>query len=436
MHSFLLFFLFLPEWRQALDRAIQLMHTGSAQTEPAFRDATSKAAAIGDGGMAKAIVSTYFSLVLVRQERYAEAEPMLLESLSVFERNPEQAPGEHIAALNNMAYLLHQTGRREAEVQYLSDAAQQAESMRPVDAVILVPILGNLAMLYVERGDFANARVILERARAHETDPRVAQHRFRMPLLNAASEYHLERGELREAREKAALSLRIAEQSNEGESAELPGPLHQLARVELAMGHLSAAERHWKRGLEILRQHRSRDYPQLASILMPLASLARVQGRGEESEQMLREAARIAELSKRTSVLAVVQHELALLQASRKRYAQAESLYRSSLALTASFIGTRNSEYASCSSDFAVTLASMGKYAEAERVLREAIVTTEQIRAVPDPALAGLLHGHAKLLLKLKRKDEAKQVEARAQALRDSGAVGALGQTVDVLELK
>lgn len=426
----------VPAWRQVLNRAVYAMNVGSPETAGIFQEAFGQAERVADGGLAKAIVSSFYSMILTRQERYGESEQMLRAAIGVFDQYPRLALGEHIAALNNLAYVLHQTGRREEELKCLHLAMERAEWIRPVDPMIVMPILGNLAMLYVESGDFRHARDILDKAEPYENDSRVAQHRYRMPLLNAASEFHLERGELREAREKAALSVKIAEQSQEGESIELSGPLHQLARVEMAMGRLSAAERHWKRRLAILRQHRSKDYPHLASILVPLASLARVQGRGAEAEEMLREAARIAELCNRPAVLAVVQHERALLEVSRKRNAEAESLFRSSLAMTASAIGTKNTEYVSCLADFSATLAALRKYEEAEAALGEAIRTTEQIRTRPDPTLPAMLHTHAKLLSKLNRKDEAKRVQAREQAMRAAAASEGFGQTVDVLELK
>ncbi|MFN7934812.1 MAG: tetratricopeptide repeat protein [Bryobacteraceae bacterium] len=426
----------VPAWRQVLNRAAYAMNVGSPETAGIFQEAFGQAERVADGGLAKAIVSSFYSMILTRQERYGESEQMLRAAMAVFNRYPREAGGEHVAALNNLAYVLHQTGRREEELKCLHLAMERAERIRPVDPMMVVPILGNLAMLYVESGDFRHAREVLDKAVPYENDSRVAQHRYRMPLLNAASEFHLERGETREALEKAALSVKIAEQSREGESAELSGPLHQLARVELAMGRLSAAERHWKQRLAIIRQQRSKDYPHLASILVPLASLARLQGRDAEAEEMLREAGRIAELSRRNAVLAVVQHEMALLEVNRKRFVKAEPLFRSSLALTANAIGTRNNEYARCLSDFAATLAAMRKYEAAEAALGEAIRTTEQIRTRPDPMLPAMLNTHAKLLVKLKRKDEARQVQARAQALRAAGASEGFGQTVDVLELK
>jgi len=425
-----------PEWRQRLDDAIGLLDAGSPETAAAFARASESAGSVADGGLAKAVVASVSSMLLIRQERYREAEELLVASLAVFDRNPAAAIAEHVAALNNMAFLLRLTRRGDKELEYLALSAQRAEQMRPAKPIILVPILGNLAMRRVEGGDIDGTMSILEKARVYETDPSVAQHRYRIPLLNAASEVHLQRGEPKLAREKAALAVKIMERAGGGDEVELAGPLHQLARVEMDMGLLSAAERSWKRSLEIVRRRRGKDYPQVATVLVPLASLARLQGRMEEAEGMLQEAARIAELSRRPAVLAVVQHEMGKVYTDRKRYREAERLYRSSLAMTANAIGTRNSEYGVCLTDLAYSLAAQRKYVEAEKLLREAIRTKEEIGGASSFSLPLLLERHAELLERLKRKDEAKTVLARLQALRAAGAGDPGGNTIDILELR
>lgn len=339
-------------------------------------------------------------------------------------------------AINNLASACQQTGRSRCELEYRLRAVQVAEQVQPPDATLVVPLLGNLAVYYAQNGRIADITGIVEKAKAYEADASVANHPVWTPLLIAHSEYHLQRGEFKLARERAAKALQVAEQSGGARGFELAGPLHQLARAEMELGRWSVAERHWKRSLAILQTHRSRDFPQVAAILIPLASLARLQGRKEECEQLLREAERIAELGRQSSTQAVVQRELANLYATRKRHAQAEPLFRSSLALTAASIGTRNAEYAICSFDFTGTLIALRKYAEAESLLRESIQKTEQLRTSFEPALLLLLDRHAQVLRKLKRNDEAKQVQARAQALRDSGVTDAYGHTVDVLGLR
>ncbi|MBL8221371.1 MAG: tetratricopeptide repeat protein, partial [Bryobacterales bacterium] len=178
------------------------------------------------------------------------------------------------------------------------------------------------------------------------------------------------------------------------------------------------------------------DYPQIASILVPLASLGRVQGRLVEAEAMLHEAARIAELSRRTYVLSVAKHELGKVYADRKRHGEAERLYRASLGLTGDSVGTRNTEYAVCLADLAYSLAAQRKYVEAEVLLREAIRTKEEIGGSSSFSLPVLLERHAQLLGKLKRKEESKHVLARLKALLAAGGGDPNGQTVDVLELK
>lgn len=421
-----------PQWRQLLNRAVTLRDARSPDTEKAFRSASESARSVSDGGLAAALVDAQFAFALIRWQRYPEAEPLLRGTLAVF---GGRDPVEHLMAVNNLAAVYQKTGQHEQELHHRLLAVKLAEAAQPPDPLLIVPTLGNLALYYAENADMAKVAPVLERAKAYEADPRVTNHPERVSLLVASSEYYLQRGEFQLARDKAAQAVKITEQAGLTSGLELMGPLHQLARAEMELGRWSVAQRTWKRSLEIVREHRSKNYRQLVSILVPLATLARLQGRTTESEDLLREAERTAELSRQPYVQAVVQHELANLYVARKRYAQAEPLFRSSLVLTAGAVGTRNAEYAVCLADFADALAALRKYTEAESVLRKAIETTEQVRSPSDPVLLLLLDNHARLLQKLKRKEEARQVQARAKALRSSGATAPYEQTVDILGL-
>ncbi|MBS1826863.1 MAG: tetratricopeptide repeat protein [Acidobacteria bacterium] len=388
---------------------------------------------IHDGTIAQAIADVERAAALHRRERYREAEQLLLGTLAVL---GQHAPVEYLAAVNKLAQVYQMTGQRDQELRYRLLAVKAAEAVQPADPALIVPVLGNLALHYAGNADMTSVAQMLEKARTLAADPRVVNHPVLVSLLMAHSEYHLQRGEFQLARDKAATAVRIKEQAGLTGELELMGPLHQLARAEMELGRWSVAERHWKRSLEMVRLHRGKDYPQAAGIFIPLATLARLQGHTTESETLLREAERIAELSRQPYARAVVHHELANLYVTSKRHAQAAPLFRSSLALTAGTIGTRNAEYANCLSDLAGALLELRKYAEAETALREAIQTAEQLRFSTDPALLPLLDRHAQLLQKLKRKAEARQVQARAQALRATGVGNGSGQTVDILGLR
>jgi len=426
----------LPEWRLRLDRAIALDKERSPGVEKTFLEAAQSARSAADGGLAHAVVSAHFSVTLLRLERYRETEQLLLPTLPVFDRHPGRAPVEHLLSMNNLASVYQQTGQAQRELQYRLLALKVAELVRPPDATLVVPLLGNLAVYYAQNGRIADVAALVEKAKVYEADASVANHPVWTPLLIAHSEHYLQRGEFKAARDRAAQALKIAEQAGYASAIEVVGPLHQLARAEMELARWSVAERHWKRSLETVRAHHSRDFPQVASFLIPLATLARLQGRMEECEELLREASRIADLSRQPYMQAVVKRELANLYAARKRHTQAEPLFRSSLALTAGSIGKGNAEYAICLFDFAGTLTALRKYAEAEMLLREAIQRTEQLRTSFEPALLLLLERHAQVLRKLKRNEEAKQVQARAQALRSSGVTDTYGHTVDVLGLR
>ena len=425
-----------PEWRIKLNTALELLEAGSTDAVGAFESAQRTAQSVADGGLAQAVVLSHFSALLIRLERYKEAEQTLQLALAAFDRNPGQAVAENVLSLNNMALVYRQTGQPAFESKYLTMAVQKAESIHPIEPMIFIPTIGNLAIFYMELGDYNRTKALLERAQAFEQHPSVAKSLLRLPLLVAASEVALQQGNYDVARDKATLALRIGENSRVGGEMDLVGALHQLARAEMELGHLRAAQIHWQRSVQIIEKHRSRNFPQLATMFLSLSSIAREQGKYDESKSLLQEATRVAEITQRMSVLAIIHHEKARLQMDRKRYAEAEALLRTSLDSTSKYRGKNNTEYASCLSDLALSLTAQRKYADADKMTLEAIATTEQIRAPTDPELLILLERHAELLGKLRRKDEARQVHARVQKMREAGFAHPANHTLDVLELK
>jgi tetratricopeptide (TPR) repeat protein len=139
-----------------------------------------------------------------------------------------------------------------------------------------------------------------------------------------------------------------------------------------------------------------------------------------------------------------------MLYYSEKRYAEAEQLYRRSLAIWESAMGPNNPDLATTLDNLAVALVSQDKYAEAEQLYRRSLalrqsVTTASLNnlamalegrgqdaaaeryykqavamgeKLPDTAmLAFTLHNYAGLLHKMGRDAESKRAEARAKAL-------------------
>jgi Flp pilus assembly protein TadD len=102
-----------------------------------------------------------------------------------------------------------------------------------------------------------------------------------------------------------------------------------------------------------------------------------------------------------------------VVYASREKFAQAEPLYRRSLAL-------RQKATVESMNNQALALDGKGDNAAAERLYRRAITLAERIPAIAGPAnvdeagaLASTLRNYAILLHKLKRGADAGKIEAR-----------------------
>ena len=101
-------------------------------------------------------------------------------------------------------------------------------------------------------------------------------------------------------------------------------------------------------------------------------------------------------------------------------YAEAESLYKRSLAIREKAIGPGLGQLvvAHSLSYLAEHYRAQGKYAEAEPLYQRSLTITENTLGPEDPNVAMSLEDYATLLRQTGRTDEAKRMEARARAIR------------------
>ena len=115
--------------------------------------------------------------------------------------------------------------------------------------------------------------------------------------------------------------------------------------------------------------------------------------------------------------LATSLNNLALLYRAQGKYAQAEPLYKRSLAIREKALGPEHPDLALNLNYLALLYETQGKYAEAEPLYKRSLAIKEKALGPEHPNLAAMLGNYAIFLRKMDRDAEAEELEARARMI-------------------
>jgi tetratricopeptide (TPR) repeat protein len=155
----------------------------------------------------------------------------------------------------------------------------------------------------------------------------------------------------------------------------------------------------------------------LAASLVNLAVVRRAQGDTAGALELQQEALGIREkvLGPNDPDVATSLNSIAALYSARDEYAAAEPLLNRALKIREQALGADDLHTVQSVNNLALLLAAQGRYGEAEPLYRRAAVAFEQQQRTRE--LATVLENYAALLEDTGRSDEAKKMQARAQAL-------------------
>ena len=181
-------------------------------------------------------------------------------------------------------------------------------------------------------------------------------------------------------------------------------------------GHLEDAER----SLEMARERAASgtgNELEVAASLVNLAVVRRAQGDIAGALELQNEALAIREqaLGPDHPEVAASLNSIAGLYSAEDNYTAAEPLLTRALSIREKALGADNRYTAESLNNLALLHAAQGRYPEAEPLYQRAAAIFEQQKRNGD--LATVLENYAALLEDTGRADEAKQMDARAQAL-------------------
>jgi tetratricopeptide (TPR) repeat protein len=238
-------------------------------------------------------------------------------------------------ALNNLGRAHHDRGAWfEAEKSYRRAIAILE---RASAAARLVPVLNNLALMYIEAGQLQKAERIAARvAAALPHAPGLDPIEFTMYDHNRAY-LHIAAGRHGEAACVLVQALRDAERRLGPRVPHVAGLLNALGLNAMSQGYAAEAVPHFERALDIMLELCGPQHPTVARGLINLARAYRETGRIPEAESLARRACGIIEtrLGPEHPVLAPMLQERAALLRRLKRGKEAKQLEKRAGAILA-----------------------------------------------------------------------------------------------------
>ncbi len=367
----------------------------------------------------------YLAALYSNQGRYAEAEPLIKRALAIFEKVLGPDHPDVAAALNNLAQLYDNQGRyAEAEPLYKRSLAIREKALGP-DHPDVASALNNLALLYKNQGRYAEAEPLDKRALAIEEKALGPEHPDVATVLNTLAALYDNQGRYAEAEPLYKRALAIYKKAFGPDHADVATALNNLALLYWKQGRYAEAEPLIKRALAIDQKALGPDHPDVASSLNTLAHLYDNQGRYAEAEPLLKRALEVREkaLGLDHPDVATSLNNLAELYHDQGRYAETEPLYKRALAIEEKARGPDHPDVASALNNLAGLYHDQGRNAEAEPLLKRALAIQEKALGLDHPDVAGALNNLAELYRDQGRYAEAEPLYKRALAI-DEKALG------------
>jgi tetratricopeptide (TPR) repeat protein len=316
---------------------------------------------------------------LVEQGKLSEAESIFRSAL---------ADCDHCAALssilNNLGEVYYASGRYAAAGPLYEQALALRETQAGPDALVLLPLLNNLAILSRETADYGRALRFAERARS------------------------------------------IAELHNAAETAEGAAAFANLGAIELAVGDPPGARKWLGRALAIRESLLAPSDPLIAKTMSDLALADRTEGRYNSAATLYRRALAVLQAASgddhkdQLPVLkrsGVVRSNLAQLEAEQGHLKEAEQIARQSVADLERAFGPQHPTTAAAYVNLAKILRYRRRFDEAGQALQRAQAIDRQAFAPDHPRIANDLGLQGALAFDRKKYSQAEKLFQQSLAI-------------------
>jgi CHAT domain-containing protein/Tfp pilus assembly protein PilF len=227
--------------------------------------------------------------------------------------------------------------------------------------------LNNLARLYLDRGDYAKAEPLLNRALAIREKTLGPEHPDVADSLNNLASLYLDRGDYAKAEPLLERALVIREKALGPEHPDVADSINNLARLYRNLNDYAKAEPLLNRALIIREKALGQEHPDVADSLNNLARLYLDRGDYAKAEPLLNRALVIREkaLGQEHPDVADSLNNLANLYRRTGEYAKAEPLFQRALVIREKALGSGHPDTANSLDELAMLSAAKGDIPQA-----------------------------------------------------------------------
>ena len=282
-----------PEVARLLNQAANYLSTHGryAEAEPLLQQALTIYKHILDpSDPATASTLSDLGRLYLSQGKYQQADPLLEQALAIRALALGQKHPETAASLNNLALLYCAQGKYDRADELFQQALQLRQSMLNPGHPDIAQSLNNLAELYTERGSYEQAESLYLEAWASQEKALGRFHPDVATTLNNLALLYRKKGEYIQAEDYYEQALTIQKHILGNDHPALAQTLYNMGRLYRAQGDYEKAEPYYKRALQIREEVFGPDHPMVAQSLHGLAKLYYSQWDFAQAEEVARQA--------------------------------------------------------------------------------------------------------------------------------------------------
>ncbi len=397
---------------QRLNDASQRIERSDADTEAwieravAHIDLNLRDAALEDYARAIALspedgtLRSQLAELLVAQYKWAEAEHVLREALTLQRKSVGNEHPDVASSLHRLGNILRDSGRwSEAEAAF-NEAVTMRRKLFGQENLDLANSIHDLAWVLNHNGKGAEAETLSREELAMRRKLLGNDHPDVTVTINDLAVYLIARGKSSEAEAMVRQALALQRKSVGSEHPDVAGLLHKLGYILRASGRWSEAEAAYSDAVAMRRRLLGNENLDLAISIHDLAWILHHNGKPPEAEALSREelAMRRKLLGDRHPAVANTLKDLAVYLVPQGKSSEAETLAREALSVQKQFFGDVHREVEIALASLARVLQQEGKLAEAEAVWREELAVERKLSGEEHPFVANSLRNLARVL--------------------------------------
>lgn len=371
--------------------------------------------------------------VSLKEGHSADAEPLFRRALAIHARARGTNIVDAITSLKlfkNLAVLYYQRGAYAEAAPMFEYALKYTEAFYGPKHPETLIIVNGLAISDIATGAYVKAEPLFRRAIAIQEELYGTNHLYVANSLFNLALTHISQGRESEAEPLLHRALMIREKAVGTNSVEVADVLRSMGIVEVNKGRYAEAESVRKRILEIQNKSFPEDEPAIAAALTELAQVYTIQGRYKDAELLLHRAVLMgrretnSKTRKTASTLAYTLNAMGCVKLNQGDYKGSEDYFTESMNIRESQNGRDNPLDKACLVSLGELYLQQKRFAEAESVLRRVKVIQENIPGGAEQTFQATILSDLGLVYHMKyRFAEAESLFKQALAIR-SKALG------------